>query len=164
MKPPLIEAVIQNYRLNLKVVSRKTKGLTHFDSLLQLPFEGNCLNWVIGHIIQGRSELLAILGNAPLWGQAEARVYQTGSEPITPYNADTALGFEKLLSLVGESQLPLEQALEKLTAEELDRVVEQGGESSMIGELVNGYCWHETYHVGQIELLRRLAGKADSVI
>lgn len=159
MKAALIEAVVQNYRFNLKLVDKQTDGMSHYDSLLQLPFKGNCLNWVVGHIIQGRSELLAILGKATLWGETEARVYQTGSEPITPYNADTALCFEKLLNLLRESQMPLEQTLEKITAEELDRAVEEGGKSSTIGELINGYCWHETYHIGQIELLCRLAGK-----
>ena len=40
---------------NLDVIKAQTKGLSHADSLLQLPFRGNCLNWVLGHIAGTRS-------------------------------------------------------------------------------------------------------------
>ena len=161
---PLIEAVIQNYRLNLRIVHQQTAGLSHFDSLLQLPFRGNCLNWVLGHIIQSRSELLEILGKPALWNQAEAEIYQTGSEPITPYNADTALSFEKLLEYLTHSQTQMEKALRECSPDDLGQIIEQEGDSSTLGEMINGYNWHETYHIGQIELLRQLAGKGDAVI
>ena len=164
MTTPLIEAVIKNYRLNLRIVRKQTAGLSHFDSLLQLPFRGNCLNWVLGHIIQGRSELLEILGKPPLWNQTDAEIYRTGSEPITPYNADTAISFEKLLENLADSQMLIEQALLECSPDDLGQLIEQDGDSSTLGEMINGYNWHETYHIGQIELLRQLAGKADSVI
>ena len=35
---------------NANVIKMQTKDLTHADSLRQPPFQGNCLNWVLGHI------------------------------------------------------------------------------------------------------------------
>jgi hypothetical protein len=32
---------------NLGIIKAQTEGLSHADSLLQLPFRGNCLNWVL---------------------------------------------------------------------------------------------------------------------
>ncbi len=164
MTHPLIRAVIQNYRLNLRLAHKQLDGLSHPDSLLQLPFQGNCLNWVVGHVIQGRSELLELLGKPPIWGQPEAAVYQTGSEPITPQNAGVALPLEELLKLLEESQTRIEQTLQGLSADVLEKTIEQDGHPSTLGEMVNGYNWHETYHIGQMELLHQLAVNHNSVI
>jgi hypothetical protein len=35
---------------------------------------------------------------------------------------------------------------------------------SLLGDEIEGLAWHETYHLGQLELLRQLAGKNDQVI
>ncbi len=36
--------LIEGLRRNLGIIQAQTKGLSHADSLLQLPFRGNCLN------------------------------------------------------------------------------------------------------------------------
>ena len=46
------------FETNYWVVTNQTKGLTHEDSLLQLPFRGNCLNWVLGHCLVSRESVL----------------------------------------------------------------------------------------------------------
>ncbi|NHZ72498.1 MAG: hypothetical protein GWP17_05390, partial [Aquificales bacterium] len=33
-----------------------------------------------------------------------------------------------------------------------------------VGDRIASLHWHETYHTGQLEILRQLAGKNDSVI
>lgn len=47
---------------NLNIVKSQTQGLSHADSLLQLPFRGNCMNWVLGHIATTRNAMLQFLG------------------------------------------------------------------------------------------------------
>jgi hypothetical protein len=37
-------------------------------------------------------------------------------------------------------------------------------EEETAGQQIRFSHWHETYHVGQLELLRQLAGKNDKVI
>ena len=147
----------------------QTEGLTHADSLLQLPFRANCLNWVLGHIIVGRNRVLKLLGEAPVWEESEAARYDTGSEPIT--SDEQALPFEKLLRDLDESQQQITDALGRLPPESLAEVVDAGqGEPRLgrgeapLGNTLAGLHWHETYHTGQLELLRQLAGKNDALI
>jgi len=140
----------------------QTEGLTHADSLLQLPFRGNCLNWVLGHIIVGRNRVLKLLEEAPVWEESEAARYDTGSEPIT--GDEQALPLAKLLRDLDESQQQITDALGRLPPEPLAEVVDTGRGEAPLGKTVAGLHWHETYHTGQLELLRQLAGKNDAVI
>ena len=48
------EMIHDLYKTNHWVVTNQTDDLTHDDSLLQLPFRGNCLNWILGHILVSR--------------------------------------------------------------------------------------------------------------
>jgi len=138
----------------------QTDGLTHADSLRQLPFRGNCLNWVLGHIIAGRDGVLKLLSESAVWGESETARYTSGSEPIT--GDKQALPFKKLLEDLDESQRRIMETLAQSSPEALSMQTERGEKT--VGELVAGLHWHETYHVGQLELLRQLAGKDDAII
>jgi hypothetical protein len=71
------ELLAELFAINYRVIRRQVDGLTHEDSLLQLPFRGNCLNWVLGHIVATRNRALALLGEPPIWSEAEAARYAT---------------------------------------------------------------------------------------
>mgnify|MGYP003311315476 CR=1 FL=1 len=46
-------------RRNQNFIEKSVSGLTQSDSLLQLPGESNCMNWVLGHIAVYRDSMLA---------------------------------------------------------------------------------------------------------
>jgi hypothetical protein len=46
---------------NASIIKMQAEGLTNEDSLRQLPFHGNCLNWVLGHIVVSRDSVLETL-------------------------------------------------------------------------------------------------------
>src|SRR5262245_23159487 len=73
--------LVAAFARNLAVVKAQTEGLTNADSLTQFP-HGNCLNWVIGHIVEGRDDVLEVLGEPRAAGAAVER-YQRGSAPVT---------------------------------------------------------------------------------
>jgi hypothetical protein len=50
---------------NVGIIKMQTEGLTDEDSMRQLP-QGNCLNWVLGHIAVSRDDVLGTLGEPPL--------------------------------------------------------------------------------------------------
>ena len=52
--------------------------------------------------------------------------------------------------------------IKRMDASELD--VTPAGHERSLGEQLSFLSWHETYHVGQTEALRQLAGKNDKVI
>ena len=43
------------------VIKQKTEGLTHADSMLQLPIPANCMNWILGHIMVYREQYLGVI-------------------------------------------------------------------------------------------------------
>jgi hypothetical protein len=160
---PEPQEVSEVFAANLWVIKRQVEGLSHEESLIQPPFRGNCLNWVLGHIVVGRNNALAYLGQEPLWGDAETELYATGSEPITSAG-DAALPLEDLVALLDQSQERLVAVLADLDPETWGKNVQQLGRERPLGQAIAGLAWHETYHAGQTELLRQLAGKADKVI
>jgi hypothetical protein len=146
---------------NLAVVRAQTEGLTHADSLIQFP-HGNCLNWVIGHIVEGRDDVLEVLGEPRTAGAAVER-YQRGSEPITGADA-SVLSLAQLLALLEQSQGRIEIALSRIEPSALARKSEDDPRGRSIGQRLFFLYFHETYHVGQTELFRQLAGKDDKLI
>jgi uncharacterized damage-inducible protein DinB len=143
------------------VMVRQTEGLTHADSLLQLPFRGNCLNWILGHIMVGRDKVLQALDEAPLFEEAEGSRYQRGADPIT--GVESAISLERLLEALEESQERITTALKEAADESLDALVDVEKERT-IRDRIEFLHWHETYHTGQLEILRQLSGVDDAVI
>jgi uncharacterized damage-inducible protein DinB len=146
------------YGLTYNVIHRQLNGLTHADSLLQPPFRGNCLNWVLGHIVFSRGSVLTLLGEDAPWTTEESDRYIRNSEPVT--NEKDALPLERLLNALEESQARILSGLREVSAEKLATV----NDDETVAERIAFLQWHETYHVGQLEPLRQLAGKNDKVI
>jgi uncharacterized damage-inducible protein DinB len=148
---------------NLGIIKAQTKGLSHADCLLQPPFRGNCLNWVLGHIADNRNTMLRLLGEEAILGEAHAKRYGYNSEPVCG-DGDDILTLEQLLTILKQSQGTLTAGLNKITAEELAREVHSFLGTTTLGQLIFFLYWHESYHTGQPEFLRQLAGKDDKVI
>ena len=146
---------------NVSVVKAQTEGLTNADSLIQFP-NGNCLNWVIGHIVEGRDDVLEVLGEPRATGTVVKR-YQRGSEPVTGAEA-SVLPLAQLLELLDRSQERIEVALSGMDLAALERKSADDSRGRSIGQRVFFLYFHETYHVGQTELFRQLAGKDDKLI
>ena len=148
---------------NLGIVKGQTQGLTHADSLLQLPFRGNCLNWVLGHLAANRSSMLQSLGEKPVLSEAQVQRYGYGSEPVCGDTGDI-LTLEQLLAVLEQSQQAIAASLQKSSAAELAREVQSFLGTTTLGQLLFFLYWHESYHTGQTEALRQLAGKDDHVM
>ena len=147
---------------NVNIIKMQTEGLTHEDSLRQLPFHGNCLNWVLGHIAANRDGVLETLGEPPLMDAYGVR-YKRGSDPVTQADEGT-LTLEELLNWLDHSQERIATSLSKMDEAALAREYTSGDRKTTVGQRAFFLYFHETYHVGQTELFRQLAGKDDKVI
>lgn len=150
------------------LVNEHAKDLTHADSLIQPPFRGNCFNWVLGHITEGRDRMLTALGQPMCLSEIETNFYKRGSEPITEEaTADSdhlqAMFLPDLLRTLNNQHELLISYFQQATTESLAEIAfpEKG---TTVGEWVAFLHWHETYHVGQLELLRQLSGVDDAVV
>jgi hypothetical protein len=152
-----VEALQMLYGINSQALEANAKGLSHEDSLLQPPRGGNCLNWVAGHIVANRNFVLGLLGEQPIWSDAQAERYKRGSAPIT--DGSGAQRLEEILADFRTAQERIHAGLGRLKDEDLSR---RKGDK-VLGESLHFLQFHEAYHIGQIGLLRRMAGKEGAI-
>ena len=149
----------REFRLNLNVINLQVKGLSHEDTLRQPPFRGNCLNWILGHVVTNRMNVHSAAGLPMPWDTTAYAHYQRESDPIT--GAEDALPLEQILADLAASQEMLLGWLSQVPDAELDVVAD--GQERSVAERLSFLSWHETFHVGQTELLRQLTGVDDKV-
>jgi hypothetical protein len=137
-------------------IKRQMEGITHSDSVRQPPFDGNCINWILGHIVVARCNFLMMLDVPSIWGMDQCRRYIPGSAPVT--GDDDAVPFNSLLAGLDRTQDQLLTALACASAEDLHLIKD---DQSIGGHLIS-YHAHESYHLGQLEILRQLVGKKAS--
>jgi len=157
------EDLITAFARNLDIIKRQVKGLSHKDSVLQPPVRGNCLNWVLGHIADNRNSILQLLGEKPLLSEAQAKRYGYGSEPVCADGPDI-VKFETLMEILERSQEGIAAGLRRATPEDLAKQVKSYLGITSVAQRLFSMYFHETYHTGQTELLRQLAGTNDKVI
>ena len=151
------------FAMNLRIIKQQTEGLTHADSVRQPQCGGNCLNWVVGHIVSDRDAVLRTLGEPGILTEAQAKRYGYGSEPVT-CDAEGVMQLGTLLGLLERSQPGVEAGLKRINPEDLAKEVKYAGRQMTIAQKLFFQNWHETYHTGQTEQMRQLAGKTEKVI
>jgi hypothetical protein len=149
------EILANTYRANTWLLNRLIDGVSHPESLRTPNERINCMNWILGHIISGRHKALALLGEAGFWDEARMQTYQTGSPAIAVDGQ--GLNFEQLKRELERSQAALERALDAVTDTRLDTVITTDRGEKAVHEHVDGLGWHETFHVGQVDILRAFA-------
>lgn len=146
------------------VIRANTAGLTQEDSLVQPRPEGNCLNFVVGHVVNVYDKVLPLVGQQPVMGDAVAR-YERGSRPIT--DAAEALQIDELLAAFDTQTERFNAGLATLTPEALERPMpgpDSGGElTETTRSLLGTILFHQAYHAGQTGVLRRIAGKPGAI-
>jgi hypothetical protein len=159
-----LQDMISGFARNLEIVQLQTEGLSQGDSLLQLPFRANCLNWVVGHILTNRRNILRLLGEENTLADIDLDHYERDSEPIQKAGPGV-LVLDELLSHLATSQKLLEAALEKETPETLQRTASYRDRPERpIAFWLFFLYFHDTYHVGQTEILRQAVGTDDKII
>lgn len=152
------------FNRNVEIIKLQTAGMSQEDSLIQLPFRSNCMNWIVGHIVTNRYSVLKLLGaEQPAEAQCVVR-YVRDSAPITTVGADV-LPLEGLIGTLEQTQAQIAGLLAEITPEALDRQVAFFGRRSMpVAEWLMFFYFHDTYHTGQTEILRQATGKNDKII
>ena len=150
------------FKRNLWVANRQIEDLSNEDCLLQPPFRGNCINWILGHLLSSRQTVLDMLAQDAVIDHKELISYEYDSEPITA-ESKGILSLERLLELLEKAQTLISEGLSKVSEEDWNnKEIDEKG--TKLWERVEFLSWHETYHVGQLEYLRQLAGTDDKVI
>jgi hypothetical protein len=149
---PRAESLIGGFRANAQLIHHYADGVSEVQALRQLPFEANCMNWIVGHIVHRRNSSLACIGRTPIWSEDVDAMYRTGSDPVR--DAGGARPLSDLMADLDRTQVALESALSVATDEDLDRIVENDRGVKSAAEHLVGFHWHEAYHAGQLDILR----------
>ncbi len=156
----------QIYEFSYGAILRNLEGLSHEDSMISPEPAGNCINWVLGHMVTGRGLVLMLAGTSPAnLTDEEASGYRRGSAALT--DSGNAVDLVRLKSAFQETQQRLIPALQGLSDVALSAdVPEQFRRPPLIGTVGQALVrlgYHEGYHNGQIGLLRRMAGKEAAI-
>lgn len=150
------------FNTNHWVVKAQSDGLTTEESLIQPPFFGNCFNWVVGHLVDTRGVILRLLNAEPVLSLEQyGSIYGRGSERMV--DGSNALSMTELLTAYDETQTRILEAIEAADDAHWEQPIKPDSETT-VGARVSFLAWHDSYHSGQLELLRQLTGKNDVII
>ena len=147
-------------RMNI-LTHRFTEGINQAESLLIPPVAGNCMNWVLGHMLENRDTALNLLGQPSVLSERETQTYRRGSEALVEPGAATDIAV--LMAKMDDSYASLITVIQALPEGGLDQEVDFHG-MKPLGEVLYFLQWHETFHLGQLDPLRQLAGRTEKII
>lgn len=147
-----------------EVVRRNVEGLTQEESLIQPNPGGNCLNWVVGHLVAIYDQALPLLGQKPVREDGSLKRYDRGTPPLE--NPAEALELSELMSIWKEATDRVQAGLATLSPEDLDRPAPHSPSNNpdeTVRSLLSTIFFHQAYHAGQTGILRRIAGKEGAI-
>ncbi len=145
------------------IIHEQTKDLFQEDTFIQPQPGGNCMNWVLGHTLDNQIIILQLLGGKSTVEQKTLECYQRDSAPITKPEPGI-WELTQLLDAHDQVQAAIVAQLAEMHEDDFTQEVQIGERTSTLGWQVFFYYFHFTYHVGQLEFLRNLAGKTEKVI
>lgn len=139
-----------NYSLkfNRMLYEKGVKDLDQNDSLNSPSELINPPNWILGHVVATRADLLKKLKIEPGIPEQFTSTYRRGSNRIT---SDTAYDLKEIDEYFIESDHKLVEFFEQSSS-----IAKLNTE---VAEMILSYFLHEAYHLGQIGLCRRFLGK-----
>jgi uncharacterized damage-inducible protein DinB len=159
-----IEIFRHSARTIQKVVRLNVDGLTQADSLIQPRPAGNCLNWVVGHLVCVYQHVLPMLEQRPVIKAGALQHYDRCSTPIN--DADEAMELSELMAAWDQSAERIDAGLAGLASETLDAPAPfspSGDQNETVRSLLTTIFFHQAYHAGQTGILRRIAGKDGAI-
>lgn len=149
---PLLRTVFER---NLKVLVSSADGVDEAGARVPVVEGGSHFHWLLAHLVASRDGLLERIGADRVWTAEAAKAFGRGSAPSVPEGATLA---DHLARLRAQQEL-LDAVLPTLGAEALGREVGR----MTVGGWIEFLAWHETYHVGQATLYRRVAGLPSAI-
>lgn len=153
-----VNDLIKQLNFSQFVINKVIEDFSHADSLKPPESEGNCANWVLGHIVSTRLNMTSLLGAEHHWTSAEAAPYVRGAEALKPENA---MHLNELKTALDVSYQRICTALPAFEPRLNDLAEGEAlfNDNETYGDRLSTLLYHEAFHAGQLGLLRRLLGK-----
>jgi hypothetical protein len=134
------------YKMNHLTFNKNLDGISQEESLIEIP-NVNSINWIAGHILVSRNNLFRQIGLKDFVGNNVHEIYDRGTK-LSDNN--TALDLDKIKNLFDESQISILNELQNLN------------DLKKLDELAF-FSFHESYHIGQLGIIRKLIGKPGAI-
>lgn len=141
--------LLTTYKFNLITLQRNLEGISQEESLIVPPNGGACINWILGHMLVSRNDIFEHLELTKLIPEHYEVYYGRETNNRVIQNPES---LKRLMELMAETQNILINKLE--TDTKLSDAQKKD---------VAFFGFHETYHCGQIGLLRRIVGKPGAI-
>jgi uncharacterized damage-inducible protein DinB len=149
------DAIVKSYQLNTQVLEMIIKDLNAQDTLYKTG-QSNTIGWILGHILASRGSMLCLLKTDYEKMENEEQ-YKRGSEKKDNIKIDPL----KAMALFKERGKQIEEALMHADGSVLDEEISYKlpGGGSRVMDAIHFSAWHETFHIGQIDLILAALGK-----
>lgn len=124
------------------VFKKNLEEVSNEDSLIIADDRINSINWIAGHLVNSRDDLLENVGYDRILLPEYAEYYGRGKKLPGP---DVAIDIETI-----------KKDYDRLT-DEINKVLAEGDDEK--DQQVAFFMFHESYHAGQLGVLRKLLGK-----
>lgn len=162
--PNEIQVLRHQARVTRRVVQLNVDSISHEESLIQPQPAGNCLNWVVGHLVCVYQLVFPLLGQESVIGEARLKPYVRHAAPLT--NSAEALPLQELLAAFDKASERVDDGLANLAPNRLDDPAPfspTNNPKETVRSLLASISFHQAYHAGQTGLLRRIAGKPGAI-
>lgn len=152
----LLEVAAGNLETSSWLLRMISEGMDT-DDWAYRPRSVNCAHWILGHITRSRCLLLRILGLSEETADWEA-AFNRGGDGAALTSAPSP---GQLLATFHQSTEMIAARLRGAPTELLDQPppFTLDFNARTIGDALFGLYMHETYHIGQVGLIRRMRGK-----
>lgn len=154
---------IKMLKIDHELIHQQTSGLSQADTLIQPLPKGNCMNWVLGHIVESQLSMLEVLGGSSPFQSGWLDRYGRESDPIMEAG-EGVLSLDELLAGLDKIHQLLMDLLKEMDDESMDQEIIIREKPVRRGWWVFFLHFHYTYHIGQLEFLRQLAGRTEKII
>ncbi len=143
------EPIRSQFDLIYRSIRANTTDVTDEEALITPESGGNCINWMLGHILLNRNDLFSLLNRRPAVDSDKYRIYKRGGK-----------GELEAWSVIQLSELKLElEHSQKMLTDALSSSHPEDEKLKRIAQM----AFHEAYHAGQIGLMRRIIGKSGAI-
>ncbi len=126
------------------------------DDMMLSTGESNTIGWILGHIVYYRGEIAKKLNK-----ECAFKEYEKNFERGSVKNREIKINLEETLKDMTERGEVIAGALDEIGEEGLKKKIDielPGGDGSL-GNYLAFLAWHETFHLGQIDLIKAACGK-----
>lgn len=155
-----------HYDINTNLIRRALADLTDADLLIQAPYNVNGVNWVLGHILQGRDTVLKLLGAPPQLSDVESARYRSGSDEVKAADDVCVLTLARASAALERGASEIGARLAALSDDDANRAIDLFGDNepqSLLSRVFFFY-FHDSYHTGELVTVRQLTGKPVKVV